>query len=332
LRPLPKVVKDWWLSAASGAGLGLLFRLSLAIKPLEQIGAYTTLAYLVVAPAAMGWMAVRQYLQRTQREDVRWYAWLFLPWASVLVMLLFAAVFALEGAICIVMAAPILLAFSMVGGLLARLMWGRLANRVTTNLSVAAMPLLLVLIEVHTPYATEIRTVNTEILIHAPTQAVWSNIKSVRAIEARELPGSWVNRVGFPKPVAATLSHEGVGGVRQASFTGGLVFTETVNEWRPGEVLRFSIRANTDAIPATTLEEHVTIGGAYFDVLDGEYRLEPRADGVLLHLASRERLSTHVNAYAGAWTDAVMRGIQEQILDVIRARCEAENRAARIAR
>jgi hypothetical protein len=96
-----------------------------------------------------------------------------------------------------------------------------------------------------------------------------------------------------------------------------------VNEWQPGQDLRFSIRANTDQIPATTLDEHVTIGGAYFDVLDGEYRLEPRPDGVLLHLTSRERLSTHVNAYAGAWTDGVMRGIQEQILEVIRTRCEA---------
>ena len=44
----------------------------------------------------------------------------------------------------------------------------------------------------------------------------------------------------------------------------------------------------------------------------------------MLHLTSRERLSTHVNPYAGIWTDAVMRAIQKQILVVIRNRCEAQ--------
>jgi hypothetical protein len=129
--------------------------------------------------------------------------------------------------------------------------------------------------------------------------------------------------------VAATLSHEGIGGVRQASFTGGLVFTETVNRWEPEQDLRFSIHANTDSIPPATLDEHVTVGGAFFDVLDGEYRLEQRPDGVLLHLSSRERLSTHFNPYAGRWTDAVMKAIQEQILAVIRNRCELQTSAVR---
>ena len=87
--------------------------------------------------------------------------------------------------------------------------------------------------------------------------------------------------------------------------------------------MRFSIRANTDSIPPTTLDEHVKIGGAFFDVLDGEYSLEPRPDGVLLHLRSHERLSTHLNPYAEQWTDAVMRSIQSEILAVIKRRCEA---------
>jgi hypothetical protein len=100
------------------------------------------------------------------------------------------------------------------------------------------------------------------------------------------------------------------------------VFTETVNRWEPDSDLRFSIHANTDSIPKSTLDEHVTVGGAFFDVLDGEYRLERRPEGVLLRLTSHERLSTHFNPYAGVWTDAVMRSIQNQILQVIRKRCE----------
>src|SRR5246127_342905 len=120
-----KSAKVWVLSAAAGAGLGLLFRLTLHFKPFESAGGYLTLAYLALAPAAMGWLAVWQYLRRTPAESIRWYAWFFLPWASVLLMLVGAALSVLEVAICILMASPILLVFSMIGGLLARLVWAR---------------------------------------------------------------------------------------------------------------------------------------------------------------------------------------------------------------
>ena len=124
----------------------------------------------------------------------------------------------------------------------------------------------------------------------------------------------------------ATLSHEGVGGVRQASFTGGLVFTETIDHWDSLHDLSFSIHANTSQIPPTTLDEHVQVGGRYFDVLEGEYRLESLSDReTLLHLSSRERVSTHFNPYAGLWTDAVMRSIQNSILLVIKHRAETQS-------
>ncbi len=67
----------------------------------------------------------------------------------------------------------------------------------------------------------------------------------------------------------------------------------------------------------------MTVGGPYFDVLRGEYRLEPAGDGkVRLRLASEHRLSTHFNAYASVWTDGIMRDVQELILGVIKRRCE----------
>lgn len=272
---------------------------------------------------ATGYMSVRHYLRNAAPVIPPWYKWLFLPWASVLVSMIFFILVKWEGAICLIFASPIMFVFSLLGGVAARLLWGKFLHRSPGTLSAVIVPVMLLIAEGHLPSPYEIRTVNTEILIHAPANTVWSNIKSVQAIRPEELPGSWINRIGFPKPIAATLSHEGIGGVRQASFTGGLLFTETVNLWQPDNDLRFSIHANTDSIPPTTLDEHVTIGGAFFDVLDGEYRLEPRPEGILLHLSSHERLSTHLNPYAALWTDAVMRAIQQQILIVIRARCEA---------
>ena len=308
--------------------MGCLFRLLLGPRVSGPISPNLTLimsvAFFAFVPLAMGYVSVREYLRTTPVESVRWYVLIPLPLASVLLAMLIALLVKWEGRICLIFAAPIMLLFSLLGGFVAWIAWREMGNRSPGKLSAIAFPLVLLFLEAHIPSPHEVRTVRTDVLIHAPAHVVWDNIKSVRSIEPAELPESWVGKVGFPRPIAATLSHEGIGGVRQASFTGGLLFTETVNEWEPETDLRFTIHANTASIPKATLDEHVVIGGPLFDVLDGEYRLEQRPDGVLLHLSSRERLSTHFNAYAGKWTDAVMRAIQEQILAVIRKRCEIE--------
>ena len=287
-----------------------------------------TIGFLLVVPLCMGYIAVEERLRGSSFEKVPSSKWFFLPWLSVLITMVISVAVKWEGYICLIFAAPIMLISSMVGGILAHLDFKRRKYPVSGRVSAFAAPLLVILIEAQIPSPLEIRTVQTEMLIRAPAAVVCDNIKSVRTIDSSELPDAWVTRFGFPKPVAATLSHEGVGGVRQASFTGGLEFTETVNRWTPKSDLRFSIHANTGSIPASTLDEHVSIGGAFFDVLEGEYVLEQRPEGVLLHLSSRERLSTHLNPYAGVWTDAVMRSIQNQILEVIRKRCEASHESA----
>ncbi len=282
-----------------------------------------TIAFLAVVPTAMGYITVREYLRAKSGKAVPWYQWIFLPWASVLLAMLVSLAVKWEGLICLVFASPVMLAFSFLGGIFAWVAWRDLGSRSPGRMTACALPLVLLFGESQIPLPIQIRTVHTEVLVRADPAVVWDNIKSVRRIQASELPSSWVGRIGFPAPMAATLSHDGIGGVREASFTGGLIFKETVNRWEPESDLRFSIHANTDSIPPSTLDEHVTIGGTFFDVLEGEYRLEQRSDGVLLHLSSKERISTHFNPYAGQWTDAVMRAIQLQILAVIQKRCEA---------
>lgn len=313
----------WWLSAMAGAALGCIYRMIFNIKsgggwPLLTM----TVGFLVFVPLAMGYVAADHYLRRDP-VGFSWFHWVFLPWGSVFITMAVSLAVEWEGAICIVIASPIMLVSSTIGGLLARVLLRRRIHPVPGQFSAFTIPLLVILAESHFVAPIQIRSVETDILIHAPAAVVWDNIRSVREINSSELPDSWVTRIGFPAPVAATLSHDGVGGVRRASFAGGLVFTETINRWVPQSDLRFSIHANTDSVPPTTLDEHVTVGGEFFDVLDGEYRLQQRPDGILLRLTSRERLSTHFNPYAGAWTDAVMRSIQNQILQVIRKRCEA---------
>ncbi len=143
------------------------------------------------------------------------------------------------------------------------------------------------------------------------------------AIRPAELRDFWTHRIGFPRPVEATLSHEGIGGVRRATFEGGVLFLETVTRWEPHRNLAFTIRASTASTPPATLDEHVTITIPYFNVLEGEYNILPTAGNrATLHLSSRHRLSTRFNTCAAFRPDAILRGIQQDILLVINRQCE----------
>ena len=105
----------------------------------------------------------------------------------------------------------------------------------------------------------------------------------------------------------------------------GLQFVEKVTDWKANEKLGFSIEADPKATPLTTLDEHVTVGGAFFDVLSGTYeihRLNARECELVLY--SQHRISTHFNFYARLWSRYLMSEIQWNILQVIKQRAEKE--------
>jgi hypothetical protein len=280
-----------------------------------------TIAFLFLGPLVIGLITINEAEGKAPTSIA---SWIFAPWIPTLLTCFVAVLFRWEGYICLIFALPITLLGSSFGGVLAGIL-ARRRNAVSrpTLACFALLPLLLAPLESQLAPPMAIHTVASEIHIHASPETIWRNIERVPSISPNELQPTWTHRIGFPRPVEATLSFEGLGGVRHASFEHGLLFIETITDWEPNHRLAFRIKADTAHIPPTTLDEHVTIGGRYFDVLDGEYTLEPLANGdTMLHLASHERLSTDLNGYAGLWTDAVMQNLQSSILKVIQRRCE----------
>ena len=161
-------------------------------------------------------------------------------------------------------------------------------------------------------------------IIDAPSAVVWRHVVQVTEIQPDEDRPALFTSLGFPRALSATLDREEVGGIRHARFEGVVLFIETVTEFEQQRRLAFTLDARPDLIPPTTLDAHVTIGGPYFDTLDGSYELETLPDGrTRLRLTSHHRLSTRFNVYAGLWSDAIMRSIQGNIMDVVARRCEA---------
>lgn len=319
------------LGAAVGFVYGAALRFGIQVFPDSSLFGPVTVGFTLFMPLAMGFITV--FIIERRRAQPIW-TWFLYPWIPVLAGVVAAGILLWEGLICIAMFLPIALVAATLGGvaagLIARMVRSR-ASRNTTLACVACLPLLIAAFEHQLLAQRDLRRVQSVIDIKASPAVVWSNIERVPAIRTSELEPSWSHAIGFPNPVEATLSIEGVGGVRNATFEGGVVFIETIDTWEPRRHLGFSIRAQTDRIPKTTLDEHVTVGGQYFDVLHGDYELEPLAHGVTrLHLCSLHRVSTDLNWYAHLWTDSIMADLQVRILEVIRDRCErAEARQAR---
>ncbi|HWA40945.1 MAG TPA: hypothetical protein VG712_04990 [Gemmatimonadales bacterium] len=303
------------LGIAGAVIYGLFLRVVVEYKIWADGLAVMSVAYIVVVPLVVGFLAVRANPAPT------WLYALCFPWLPILGVTFLTAVIGYEGAVCIVMALPLLLLGGSVGGVAALLITRRGRGVVGTAM---ALPFAIGAVEGKVPLPRDVHTVQSSIDIAATPAAVWREIVSVREIRRSELPGNPLFlRMGFPRPLSAEIDREAVGGIRKARFAGGVLFLETVTDLRPDSLLSFRIRAQTDSIPATTLDEHVTIGGPHFDVLQGTYRIERLGvDSVRLHLASELRVSTHFNWYAGRWADAVMGSIQRNILEVERMRAE----------
>lgn len=306
--------RGMWTGLAAGSIFGLLARFLADNRILTGVLIVMTLTFMFVVPLVLGYLTVRPHPEPSKLYCI------FMPWIPMCLTVAVAAAMGWEGSICIVMGLPLLLILSSVGG------WAGGVDRLRSARVTAValcLPFILTPLEQQLPLPQAPRRVDTSILIAAPPAAVWREIVEVPPIRPEERRPALFTTLGFPAPISATLDRPGIGGVRQARFEGGVLFVETVTVWKEGEELAFSIAAQTDAIPPSTLDPHVIIGGPYFDALDGSYRIEALGgERVRLHLRSHTRVSTHFNLYAGPWSDAIMRSIQRNILEVIRSRAE----------
>ncbi len=317
------------IKVAIGFGVlyGVVCQLFIRAKMAEALYGAMSFGFVFVLPFILGFVTLWYAGERERRS---WLFMIFAPWATIAVSLVVALIVGWEGAICMIMAAIVYMPLASVGGIISGLILSYY-DRKKLQTSVLAPLLALPILSSYFESFFELPVINTgaetEIAITAPPEVVWQNI--IRVPRITEPLSGFFYKMGFPKPVEATLSHEGLGGVRNADFERGLRFIETVDVWEPEKKLSFRIKTSPDSVPPTTLDQHVVVGGRYFDVLRGTYEIEPRADGVVLRLSSGFRVSTRFNFYAGMWAEFLMRDIQQTILEVIKKRCEVE--AARVA-
>lgn len=320
--------RKYGLAIASGFLYGLTLRLLFGFQPSSSVwsSVFTVMSYAFIffMPVVIGAMTVAL---APPQPALTWVAWLFMPWLPCLLMLLAALLLGWEGLICVVFAAPIMLLCASLGGLLGGLIRRYGSRRQYVFASIILLPFAVSPLESHLPQDA-FRTVTTAMVINAPAAVVWQEIIRVPPIQDHERRVSFLHHIGIPRPLEATLSHEGPGGIREARFEQGILFYEEITTWQPEQALGFTIRVEPQSIPPQALDEHVRVGERYFDVLFGHFQITSYpAGGILLTLSSRHRITTPFNWYAALWSEWVMADIQETICQVIKKRSERSGAA-----
>ena len=279
-----------------------------------------SITFLFLLPTIVGALTI--YLSDKNNVENKLYQ-IFTPWVPIILFLIITLVLEIEGWACWLMILPVFLFAASIGGLIGGYLKLKKRNDSLNISLLILLPFLISPVEQLIEKIPGTYKAYTYIDINSSADKIWENVTSVKTIEKEDDTGYLTEFLGFPRPLKAELNYKGVGAYREAVFTNGLIFRETVTEYIENKKMVFSIKANTYEIPSTTLDEHILIGGKYFDVLDGTYELEKIEEGKFrLHLYSKFKMNTTFNFYAGWWGKIIMKDIQNNILKVEKKRAE----------
>jgi hypothetical protein len=291
-------------------------------NPVFRTYGLMTMSFMFIVPFVVGLIAAYKNDTVTSSRKI---AFIIMPLFAIVGVVAIAVLSGREGIICALMALPVFFMMALWGGYIGVRIFERNRSKLYVSIFIL-LPFFTAPIENLIPLSDKIFTEQTSIEINANSVLVWENITRVRKIAEKENSGSLFQLMGFPRPIEAELDTVAIGGIRKAIFAKGLFFTETVTQMNRFKILAFKIEADPKSIPPTALDEHVTVGGKFFDVLEGKYEIaKVNENKVILHLTSRFRLSTRFNFYSGLWCKLIMRDIQGNILNIIKLRCESEH-------
>jgi hypothetical protein len=284
----------WWYWVTGGALYGVLVRLAFGALPGMFIGPMS-LAFLLVTPFAVGAIAV--YGGRQGEQSIT--ALIFRPWLAVLLMLLGCAVTLLEGSICIAMLTPLFLVCASLGGLAMGLVLKRARLKASALHAAILLPLIVPAGEAQLPLQERLLEVRQSVEVDAPASVVWQEIVDARGIRADELPPSLAHLIGVPKPVEGVNVMTPDGEVRYSKWERGVSFRGIVTGKKEHQWIEWRYAFDAHSFPQGSMDEHVAIGGRYFDLRDTAFRLDGLSGGrTRLEIVAHYRVTSSVNFYA----------------------------------
>ena len=275
-------------------------------------------SFAMLVPAIIGAMTY-YYTSEDKRTFV---GGLFAGYIPTILFVVGTGLLLIEGSICIAMALPLFLIMSSVGGFL---MWAVLKIKTPSGTTVNSMlflPLLLAPIESNVGLPNYHGLTKESVVIHAPPERVWHLINYAVNIQPEEMDSGLVYKIGVPLPKEAITVNTQEGRIRKLKWDKQVAFDEPITDWQENRYIKWGYRFTPNSFPEHALDEHVVIGGKYFDLLDTSYKLTPIGDDTRLDIEVNYRISTSFNWYATYLGNVLVSDSAHQILTFYRTRAE----------
>ena len=314
----------WWPVGFGGLA-GLLLRLIFWGLPGEAYSAMLG-SFIMGSPILVG--AVTVYLAELV-ERRTWAYYFTAPMVATALYVVGSLALMIEGWICAIVIIPM---FALLGGL-SGLAMGAICRmthwpRQQVVSCIAVLPLLGGAFEHRVPSADRVRTQTREMFVAAPPEAVWRELVDTHDIRPGEVESAWMYRIGVPLPSAGTGEFRDGEHLRHVTMGRGVKFDQVAVEWQENQRVSWRYRFSEDSFPPGALDDHVRIGGQYFDVVGSSFELTPEGAGTRVTTNMRYRVSTHFNWYAGPVADLLVGDFLETILGFYGRRAEGPQEAA----
>lgn len=231
---------------------------------------------------------------------------------------------AVEGVICLAMAAPIGYALALMGAFFGFIIQSR--SRADHAAALLVLTLGVPLLMGAEELAAErdaLLPVRTTIEVDAPPATVWTNVVSFSELPAPTHP---LFKLGFAYPLRATIKGRGVGAVRHCEFTTG-AFVEPITVWDEPRLLRFSVTSQPS--PMKESSWYPDLHPAHLDGFlvseGGEFALVALPGGrTRLTGTTWYRHEIRPSWYWRFFSDAIIHRIHERVLSHVKRLSEAK--------
>jgi len=311
-------------SRAGSAAVAVLVTVPLGIGlVLLGVNILTTYGWgvFVALPFTVGFMAALIY---GLRQPPSLHDSLGVSFLAITLLGLSLLAFAIEGLLCILMAAVIALPLAGIGGafgyLAQRRRWVHQAGPVFFSVILIFVPVVQWTEHVAAP-APPIYTVRTAVDVQASPEVVWKQLVAFSEIPP---PKEGLFRSGIAFPIRAEIQGTGVGAERHCVFSTG-AFIEPIEVWDEPRRLKFSVTSNPPPMEEWTPYSRITpLHLNNFLVSNGgQFLLTPLSNGgTRLEGTTWYRHSLWPAAYWRLWSDAIIHRIHLRVLQHIREKAE----------
>ncbi|HBF21695.1 MAG: hypothetical protein CMI36_14895 [Owenweeksia sp.] len=235
--------------------------------------------------------------------------------------------FAVEGLICIAMAAPIGVLFTWMGALLGFSIIKKRPDRSLTSL-VVLLIFIPVTAFVESKSEPNVKPVTTKVIINASVETVWKNVIEFPPLDA---PTEFIFNAGIAYPVKATIEGEGVGAIRHCNFNTGS-FVEPITTWDKPNLLQFDVLQQPQPLKELSFW---TIDAPhlhdYFVSEKGQFKLTELPNGQTeLEGTTWYHHNIKPDLYWRIWSDWIIHSIHKRVLNHIKTQAEQEKASVKI--